>query len=320
MDLRRLPKANLHLHLTGSMRPSTLVELAAAHGLAVPPALPAGQAHPWETFQTRYDAARAAIRSADDLRRVVTEAIDDNLADGCVWLEIQLDPTSYAPLLGGYEPVIEAALDATRGRPCGLIVAASWARSGAHATALARLATRYPEVVGFGLSNDERRGSVPDFVEAFGIAVDAGLISVPHAGFYEDSWHVRACVDELGARRIGHGLTAMRDRHVLGHLADNQVTLEVCPTSYPPLGVADYESLPIADLLDAGVPVALGSDDPLLFGAGTTAQYVIAHEVIGLSGKQLAALARHSVLASAAPGDLRRDTVEAIETWCATIP
>ncbi|ONI70798.1 adenosine deaminase [Actinosynnema sp. ALI-1.44] len=318
-DLRQLPKANLHLHLTGSMRPETLVELAAVHGLSLPPPFPMGEAHPWEAFQTRYDTARAAIRSTDDLHRVVTEAIDDNLADGCTWLEIQLDPTSYAPLLGGFEPVIETALDAMDGKPCGLIVASSWARSGEHATELARLATRYTKVVGFGLSNDERRGSVPDFVEAFRIATDAGLISVPHGGFYTESWHVRACVDQLGARRIGHGLTAMRDERTVRHLADRQVALEVCPTSYPPLGVASYESLPIGDLLNAGVPVALASDDPLLFGAGVVAQYVIAREVIGLSDKQLAAIATHSIKVSAAPEDVRRNTVEAIESWCATI-
>ncbi|ALG15482.1 adenosine deaminase [Kibdelosporangium phytohabitans] len=314
-----MPKANLHLHLTGAMRPSTLVELAAVHGLTVPPPLPMGEAHPWEAFQTRYDAARAAIRSAEDLHRVVTEAIEDNLADGCTWLEIQLDPTSYAPLLGGFEPVIETALDAMDGKPCGLVVASSWARPGEHATALARLAVRYTKVVGFGLSNDERRGSVPDFVEAFRITGEAGLISVPHGGFYEGAWHVKACVDQLKARRIGHGLTAMREARTVQHLADHQVALEVCPTSYPPLGVASYESLPIGDLLNAGVPVALGSDDPLLFGAGVAAQYVIAREVIGLSDKQLAAVATHSITSSAAPGDIKRNTVEAIETWCAKI-
>nr|WP_042186316.1 adenosine deaminase [Kibdelosporangium sp. MJ126-NF4]CEL17201.1 Adenosine deaminase [Kibdelosporangium sp. MJ126-NF4]CTQ91569.1 Adenosine deaminase (EC 3.5.4.4) [Kibdelosporangium sp. MJ126-NF4] len=318
-DLRALPKANLHLHLTGAMRPTTLAELAEVHGLAVPPPLPLGEPHPWEAFQTRYDMARSAIRTAENLHRVITEAIDDNTADGCTWLEIQLDPTSYAPLLGGYEPVVEAALDAMDGRPCGLIVTSSWARSGVHATELARLATRYTKVIGFGLSNDERRGNVKDFAEAFGIATEAGLISAPHSGFYEGAWHVMACVDQLGARRIGHGLTAMRDERAVRHLAENQVALEVCPTSYPPLGVASYESLPIGDLLDAGVPIALGSDDPLLFGAGVTAQYTIARDVIGLPDKELAAIATHSIMVSAAADDIKRNTVEAIETWCATI-
>ncbi len=288
MDLRALPKANLHLHLTGAMRPSTLAELASGHGLTVPPPLPPGP-HPWEAFQSRYDAARGAIRSPEDLRRVVAETIVDARADGCVWTEIQLDPTSYAPLLGGFEAVVEAALDAMDGQPCGLIVASSWARSGQHALELAELAVRYG-AVGFGLSNDERRGKVADFVAAAKTAEE--LLIVPHGGFYLGAWHVRECVELLGANRIGHALTAMRDPETLELLASRQVAVEVCPTSYPPLGAAEYEDLPLGDLLAAGIRVALASDDPLVFGADVTDQYEIARAHMGLDARRLVGLLR----------------------------
>jgi adenosine deaminase len=310
-DLRLLPKANLHLHLTGAMRPSTLAELADRHGLTVPPPLPAG-AHPWAEFQTRYDAARDAIRSADELKRVVAEAIEDNAADGCTWLEIQLDPTSYAPVLGGFEPVIEAALDAMTDAPCGLIIASSWARSGPHATMLASLAVRYG-AVGFGLSNDERRGRVEDFVEATQVARD--LIVVPHGGFYEGAWHVRKCVELLGANRIGHALTGMRDKEILALMAEHGVTIEVCPTSYPPLGAAEYAELPLREVMRAGVGIALASDDPLVFGGHVTDQYVIARDHVGLTTAELAAVARFSIEASAAPDDLKVRTVQGIKEW-----
>jgi adenosine deaminase len=318
-DLRALPKANLHMHLTGVMRTATLAELADAYGLTVPPPLASGVVHPWESFQAWYSAARLAIRTAADLQRVVREAIEDNLAEGCVWLEIQVDPTSYAPLLGGLEPVVEAALAAIEGAPCGLIVASSWARPGEHATELARLAARYPAVAGFGLSNDERRGKIEDFVPAARIAADAGLMMVPHGGFYEGAWHVRACVEQLGARRIGHGLTAMRDEPTLQLLAERQVALEVCPTSYPLLGAATYDSLPLRELLKAGVPVALASDDPLVFGSGITGQYEIAREYAGLTDVELAAIARHSIDVSAAPVELKQQARTAVESWASAM-
>ncbi|MEV4315435.1 adenosine deaminase [Actinocrispum sp. NPDC049592] len=311
MDLRMLPKANLHLHLTGAMRPSTLAELASRYGLTVPPPLPPGP-HPWEAFQSRYDAARAAIRTPEDLRRVVREAIVDARGDGCVWTEIQVDPTSYAPLLGGFEAVVEAALDAMRGEPCGLIVASSWARSGRHALELAELAVRFG-AVGFGLSNDERRGQVADFVAAAETAKD--LLVVPHGGFYLGAWHVRECVELLGANRLGHALTAMRDPATLELLASRNVAVEVCPASYPPLGAAEYEDLPLGELLDAGIRVALASDDPLVFGADVTDQYEIARAHMGLDVRRLAEIARGSITASAAPEDLRTRTLAEISAW-----
>ncbi|NUO61145.1 MAG: adenosine deaminase [Hamadaea sp.] len=310
-DLRRLPKANLHLHLTGAMRPATLAELATRAGLPLPPPLPGDVAHGWEAFQERYDIARSAVRTAADVTRVIRETIADSEDDGAAWVEIQIDPTSYAQRLGGEAAVVETALAAAAGR-AGIVLASSWAGSPETAARIARLAALYRPhgVLGFGLSNDERRGRVADFAEAFRIAADAGLLSVPHAGFYEAAWHVRDCVDLLGARRIGHGLTAAADPVTLEFLAERGVTLEVCPTSYPPFGM----SLPLARLLEAGVPVALGTDDPLLFGADLSTQYAIARR-LGLDDAALAELARQSIHASAAPPALRASMLAGVDAW-----
>ncbi|MGH4018358.1 MAG: adenosine deaminase [Pseudonocardiaceae bacterium] len=318
-DLRALPKAHLHLHLTGAMRPSTLLELAGRTGMAVPPPLPAGVAGSWADFQARYDAARSVIRTSADIVRVVTEAAADDAADGCGWLEIQLDPTSYAPVLGDARAAVQAVLAAAAQAciPTGVVVASSWARSGDHAQRLARLAGEYAGdgVVGFGLSNDERLGQVAEFEPAFRVAAEAGLLAVPHSGFFTGADHVRDCVELLGARRIGHGTSAAADPDVLGLLVQRGVGLEVCPTSYPPLGVHELSEVPVPALLDAGVAVALAADDPLLFGTGLAGQYEICRDVFGLSDQQLAALAGHSIRCSAAPPQLRDELMRGVRDW-----
>jgi adenosine deaminase len=316
-DLRTLPKANLHLHLTGAMRPATLAELAARDGLAVPPPLPAGVSG-WPAFQGRYDAARAALRDADDVARVVVEAAADDAADGCGWTEIQVDPTAYAPRLGGLAAAVEAVLAGAAAAPIGVgvIVAASWAAPPEHALALAALAARYAGrgVVGFGISNDERLGRVAGFAGACRLAADAGLLVVPHAGFYEPAAHVAECVRVLGARRIGHGVTALACPRTVGLLAERGVALEICPTSYPPFGVLTGP-LPLRAALAAGVPVALGTDDPLLFGVGLAGQYGIVRDVLGCTDADLAALAAQSVAASAAPTEVKARLTGAIPAW-----
>ncbi|GHJ48192.1 putative adenosine/adenine deaminase [Catellatospora sp. TT07R-123] len=297
------------------MRPATLAELAARAGLPVPDAIPAG-AQGWDAFQSRYDLARAVLRTADDIARVVAEAAEDDAACGAGWTELQVDPSSYAERLGGYEAVVETVL-AAAGDRVGIILASSWAAAPEQALRTAGLAARYAGhgVVGFGLSNDERRGRVEDFVPAFRVAAGAGLIAVPHGGFYEGAWHVRACVELLGAARVGHGLTAHADPATVELLAERGVALEICPTSYPPLGVAEVAGLPVRALLAAGVPVALGTDDPLLFGADLAGQYALARDHLALDDDEMAALARHSVLASAAAPQRRRQLLDGIDAW-----
>jgi adenosine deaminase len=317
-ELKELPKAQLHLHLTGAMRPATLRELAQGYGVEVPDH-DARQARDWAAFQGRYDAARDVIRSAADVARVIAEAAADDAADGCGWSEIQVDPTGYAPVFGGLREVLEAVLEGAAAAPIpvGIVVASSWARPGAHAETLARLAAGYANagVVGFGLSNDERKGAVADFVPAFRIARQAGLLGCPHGGFATPATQVRDCVELLGATRIGHGTTAAADPAVLAFLAERGVTLEVCPTSYPPFGVHALTDVPVAALLAAGVRVALASDDPLLFGVGLAGQYEIARSQLGLSDEQLATIARHSIEGSAAPDAVRKSLLAGVDGW-----
>lgn len=303
-----MTRANLHLHLTGSMRSTTLIEYADRLGLPRPAPLDPAGTHTWPEFQERYDLARAVLRTAADVERVAREAIEDDAACGAVWTEIQIDPTSLAPVLGSLEAVVEAVLAGVGAGAGGargsVIVASSWARSPGHAEQLAALAARYADqgVTGFGLSHDERLGRVADFVPAATIARDAGLRIVPHGGFYEPAAHVADCVRLLGADRIGHGITAAADPAVLDLLAARGVTIELCPTSYAPLGVVrGVEEIPLRAFLAAGVPVALGTDDPLIFGGTLDDQYAIARDALGCTPAELDLLARQSLAAASRP-------------------
>ncbi|HEX9033857.1 MAG TPA: adenosine deaminase [Streptosporangiaceae bacterium] len=330
-----LPKAHLHLHFTGAMRRSTLIELAGLHGVSLPeafgaewpPRLRGTDERGWFRFQRLYDSARAVLRTEADIRRLVSEVAQDERAEGSGWLELQVDPSGYGSRFGGISTFTELVLDAAAvaaresGVGIGIIIASNRTRHPLEARTAARLAAGYAGrgVVGFGLSNDERRGRTADFVPAFRIAARAGLLAVPHGGELVGPASVRACLEDLSADRIGHGVTAAADPALASELARAQVTLEVCPGSNVALGVAATPAeVPLVPLLRAGILVALGADDPLLFGSRLTAQYEVARNVHGLGDSQLAALARMSVLGSAAPGDVRARLLAGIDEWLAT--
>lgn len=335
-DLSLLPKAHLHLHFTGSMRPGTLIELATEQGVRLPRALL--DAEPlrlepdergWFRFQRLYDSARAVVRSEAVMRRVVMEAAADDAAEGSGRLEIQVDPTSYAPFVGGLTPALEIVLDAARtasattGVEVGVIVASSRIRHPLEARTLARLAARHAgegpgEVIGFGLSNDERRGLTSEFAPAFAIARRAGLASVPHGGELLGADHVTVVLDELHPDRLGHGVRAAEDPDVLDRVVRERIALELCPASNVSLGVFRHDAeVPLAGLVAAGARVALGADDPLLFGTRLVAQYETARHVHGLDDAALAGLARDSVEASRATPGTRARLLAGIDAWLA---
>ncbi|GAA2605970.1 adenosine deaminase [Actinomadura fulvescens] len=333
-DLATLPKAHLHLHFTGSMRHSTLVELAAERGVHLPdalaedwpPRLQATDERGWFRFQRLYDIARSVLQTPDDLRRLLRETAEDEAAEGSGWLEIQVDPSGYAARFGGLTPTVELVLDAAReaeeaaGVGIGVVIAANRTRHPLDAKTLARLAVRYADqgVVGFGLSNDERRGRAYDFDGAFRIARRGGLLAVPHGGELLGPQSVRECLETLEAERIGHGVRAVEDPRLLGKIVDRGVTLEVCPASNVGLGVARTAAdVPVRELFEAGARLALGADDPLLFGSRLVRQYELVRTAHDFTDEELAELARQSIRGSAAPEAVRKRLLDDIDGWLA---
>jgi adenosine deaminase len=331
-DITTLPKAHLHLHFTGAMRHATLLELAERDGIALPdslvsewpPQLSAADEKGWFRFQRLYDVARSVLRTPDDVRRLVREAAEDDVRDGGRWLEIQVDPSGYAARFGGITAFTDLVLDCVRdasertGLGIALVVAANRTRHPLDARTLARLAAQYADrgVVGFGLSNDERRGSTADFAPAFAIAERAGLTLVPHGGELRGPDHVRTCLETLHAQRLGHGIRSTEDPALLDRIVQAGVALEVCPVSNVALGVySDLTSVPLPQLLDAGATVALGADDPLLFGSQLASQYATMRAAHELTDRTLADLARMSFSAARAPADRVQGWLAEVDAW-----
>jgi adenosine deaminase len=330
-DLRALPKAHLHLHFTGSMRRSTLVRMAEERGIRLPRVLNEDEAlhvdatrRGWFRFQRQYDAARQVVDGEAAMRRVVREAAEDDLAEGSGRLEMQVDPSGYAAQVGGITPALEIVLDEARsaerelGLSIGIVVAASRTRHPLDARTLARLAARHADqVVGFGLSNDERRGVTAEFGPAFRIAREAGLLAVPHGGELLGPSHLQEVVDHLHPDRLGHGVRAADDPRLLERLVDAGVGLEVCPASNAALGVYPAPSdVPLRRLREAGARIALGADDPLLFGSRLLAQYEIARDA-GFDDEGLAALAADSIRLSSADEGTRDRLLDGVAAWLA---
>ena len=328
-DLGTLPKAHLHLHLTGGMRPATLLELAEEQGKRLPEGLlrPGGlegvARRGWFKFQRLYDAARDTLRGPEDVARIVHEIAEDEAAAGSGWVEVQVDPSSYAAKLGGLTGAVEVVLDAMRsastdtGVGMAMVVAANRTRHPGDAETLARVARRYAGrgVVGFGLSNDETRGDTRAFAKAFRIARDSGLASVPHAGELRGPGSVRAAVESLAPARLGHGIRADEDPEVLDLLVVRGVVLEVCPASNVALGVRpSVADVPVLRLRRAGLEVALAADDPLLFRSGLLDQYAPYDDATA------ADLAASSIRGSLAPPAVKARLLAGVDTWLAGPP
>ncbi len=320
-DLRGLPKAHLHIHLEGAMRPSTLQDLCRGYGVVVPAIDSYGS---FGAFEATYLAACDTLRTEADLRRLVSEVVEDAARAGAVWVE----PASYIPHHRHYHGSDEAALEivldelvltATRlGIGAGFMVSADRTVDPADARSQARLAIAYRDqgVVSFGLANDETGHPPEPFAGAFAMARKAGLLSTPHAGELGGPESVVGALDALGADRIQHGVRAIEDPALVARLADTGVCLDVCPSSNIMLSVfPSLEHHPLPALIGAGVRCSLNADDPLLFGPNLLEEYQLCRSSFGFDDERLAFMARCSIDASGAPEALKQQARAGIDAW-----
>ena len=322
-DLATLPKAHLHFHLEGSMRPGTLRSLCTTHGLAVPEIRGFGS---FGAFASTYAAACEVLRQPEDLERLVHEVVEDAALDGCRWVEPAFYPFHHQQRLGPQREVWRMAIEFGEAAARRHGVGVGWI-AGIDRTNDTDVADRVLDValdlvsggapiVGVGLHNDETGHPPEPFGRQFLRAAEAGLLSVPHAGELAGADSVRGALEVLGADRIQHGVRAVEDPALVAELAESGVVLDVCPTSNLMLSVVGrIEEHPLPELLAAGVRCSVNADDPLLFGPGIADEYQLTRDALGLDDPMLAAVARTSFEGSAAPAEVVSDAMSAIDAW-----
>jgi adenosine deaminase len=281
----------------------------------------------YASFSTFIDAYRALVgllRTPDDLRRVVTEVVEDAAAEGAAWIEPTVLPAVCREVLESDAAVLDLVLNAgaaaarATGIGFGVLVAADRTAPAGDAEAVALLAAERAGrgVVAFGLVGEERSHPATPFRRAFAIAREAGLISAPHAGELAGPASVIAAIEELGARRIEHGVRSIEDPALLERLAGDWICLDVCPTSNEALGIApDIRRHPLPRLLECGIACSVNADDPLLFGSSLLDEYERCRCELGLDDESLASIARSSLVHSGAPADLIAEANQRVEAW-----
>jgi adenosine deaminase/aminodeoxyfutalosine deaminase len=327
--IRRLPKAELHLHLEGTILPSTLVELSLRHD-ARPLTLAEAEAlYEFTDFTGFMEAFKAVTRlliGPEDYELAAWHMMEHLAEQGVVHAEVYIsvgviylwrnhDPAAFEPIFAGLERARE------RGeRELGLSL--YWIFDAVrHFTVpeaervflkAVELKPAHPSIIGIGLGGDERRTGSEPFRAFYAQAARAGLRLTNHAGETTGSeaiWEALA----IGSERIGHVVSAIQDENLVQELRAREVPLELCPTSNVRTGVCpSFAAHPLRRLFDLGLLVTLNSDDPAFFGSDLANEYLLAHTEQKFTRDELRQLARNSIRASFLP-------VETKAAWLARI-
>jgi aminodeoxyfutalosine deaminase len=331
-----LPKVELHVHHVGSAAPRIVAELAARHEGRTPvPADPEAVARYFEFrdfahFVEIYLSVVDLIRDPEDVRILTYEVARELARQQVRYAELTVTPYSHVKR-GVAAPEFCAAIEDARVRAeAELGVVLRWCfdipgeagLAAAEETLAIALDQRPEGLVSFGLGGPEVGVPRPQFKPYFDKARAAGLRSVPHAGETTGPETVWDAVRELGAERIGHGISAARDERLMAHLAEQRIPLEVCPTSnVRTRAVPSLAEHPLPVLRAAGVPVTVNSDDPPMFGTTLNDEYAVAARLLDLDEAGLAGLAKDAVDASFLPAsDKARVSAEIDAYLAASLP
>jgi adenosine deaminase len=328
--IRGLPKAELHVHIEGTLEPELAFQLAAKHGVRLPHATVedlerAYQFSNLQSFLDIYYAGAEVLRDEDDFYLLTRAYLAKAHSQGVVHVEIFFDPQTHAPRGVALETVLtgmrRALLEAERERGVTFRVIPCFLRHLSASDAMSTLeeVLRHRNAVdAVGLDSSESGHPPGKFREVFARARREGLPAVAHAGEEGPPAYIREALDVLEVVRIDHGVRCEEDEELMERLARERIPLTMCPLSNVKLRVFDkLESHNLKRLLHRGLCVTVNSDDPAYFGGYLLENYVALQEAVALTREELTLLARNSIEASfLAPADKRR-WLQAIEAYVA---
>ncbi|MEU5907542.1 adenosine deaminase [Micromonospora sp. NPDC047527] len=308
-----LPKVELHVHHVGSASPRIVAELAARHeGRSPVPADPDALAEYFEFrdfahFIEVYLSVVDLIRDPEDVWILTHEVARELARQQVRYAELTITPYSHVRRGIPAPAFCEAIEDARKRAAADFGLDLRWCFDipgeaglpAAEETLRIALDQRPDGLISFGLGGPEIGVPRPQFRPYFDQARAAGLRSVPHAGETTGPQTVWDALRELGAERIGHGISAAQDPELLTYLAERQIGMEICPTSnVRTRAVATLDEHPLPRLVEAGLLVTINSDDPPMFGTTLNDEYAVAGRLLGAGPRELAGLARNAVTAS----------------------
>jgi adenosine deaminase/aminodeoxyfutalosine deaminase len=327
--LRKLPKAELHLHLEGTIKPETLVELSKRHDaepLSLEDAKALYQYENFLGFLMSFKAVTERLKGPDDYELITYNMIKELAAQGVVHAEVYISfGIIYFWKKAEVEPYV-AAIE--RGRLRGekefgttvLWIIDAVRHFGVDEAAkvfrkAAELKAEYPSIVGIGIGGDEARGGADLFRELYAEAKAAGLRLTAHAGESCGPESVWSAIN-IGAERIGHALTAQNDRELLDVLAVKQIPLEINVTSNLRTGCCKgLDEHPVKLYFESGLMVTINSDDPPMFGSDLLGEYVLVQERFEFSLEQMREVAANSVEASFLPPERKLALLQQVEQY-----
>lgn len=311
--IQSLPKAELHLHLEGSVTPETLVELRRRHGkeISLTEAEALYQYKDFLGFLMAFKNLTDDLQTPDDYELITYRLMEQLKAENVLHAEVYVSVGVCLWRKLDFEAIFERL---ERGRESGerdfgislLWVFDAVRQFGAEkAEPVFRLAAKYRDrnVVGVGIGGDEAKGPPELFREQYAYAADQGLRLTVHAGENAGPESIWGALN-LGAERIGHGLTAGQDLELMEELAKRQVPVEICLTSNVKTGCClRLHDHPVRKYFEAGLMLTLNTDDPAMFATSLTHEYELAQTEFGFTDEHLRELARNSFEASFLPAE-----------------